>query len=82
MSEESIIIEPILLKTDSNFQISCHECTKAVRRQLQHIFPSLDDENQTVHIYAIITLQHSKYDLVNIGENIEIEKDNLLENVC
>lgn len=96
MEEGKLILDPIFWNENQNFQFSVHVCNKAVLRQLQHIFPDLNlfhtpppaaaaespshHENQQL-IYAIPTLQHAKYDLVNLGEEIEQEKDDLLENV-
>jgi hypothetical protein len=82
MEEEKVILNPIFWNENNDFQFSVHLCTKAVLRQLQHIFPDLlNSESIEPTIYAIPTLQHSKHDLVNIGEEIEQEKDRLLESV-
>jgi hypothetical protein len=83
MEEEKIILNPTFCHENNDFQFSVHLCSKAVMRQLQHVFPDLHlFDSETVDlVYAIPTLQHSKYDLVNIGEEIEQEKDTLLENV-
>jgi hypothetical protein len=80
VAEDGLVLSPIFWKEiGPSFEFSAHQCTKAVRRQLQHIFPEiLTDEI----IYAIPTLQRSKCDLVNIGDEVEKEKDALLENVC
>ena len=77
MSERSIIFEPQLID-GFGIQVSAHACNKHVIREIQFIFPNVDLNNLT----AVVTMQHSNYDLVNWGTEIDKEKDDLLENVC
>lgn len=77
---ENIIIEPTLLKNNLTFQISLHNCTKTIKKQILYVFPFLNNNNNK-NILIITTLQHSNEDLVNIGEIIENEKERLLLNV-
>lgn len=48
-----------------------------MKSELLQIFPGVD----VSEVKAIITMQHSKHDLVNIGVDIDQEKDDLLEKV-
>jgi hypothetical protein len=80
MEEGRTLLSPTFRKEmENNFEFSAHQCTKAVRRQLEYIFPEIPPDES---IYAIPTMQRAKYDLVNIGDEVEKEKDDLLENVC
>lgn len=64
-------IEKLLL------DISAHICPKRLIKELQYVFPNCDLTN----VIAIPTMQFAKNELVNIGDEIEIEKDRLLERV-
>ena len=48
-----------------------------MKSELLLIFPGVD----LSEVKAIITMQHAKYDLVNIGPDVDKEKDDLLEKV-
>jgi hypothetical protein len=73
-------VSPIMtLNTDSKasvIEVSCHELRPAFLREMEGVLPSTDIPG----LLAIATMQRSKHDLVQIGENIEIEKDRCLEN--
>jgi hypothetical protein len=62
---------------DKGLQISAHECNKFLEKDLKSLFPDQDLSN----LIAIITMQHSKHDLVEFGCEIDQEKDDLLESV-
>ena len=68
---ESHHIEKLLL------DISAHICPKRLTKELQYVFPNCDLTN----VIAIPTMQFAKSELVNIGDEIEVEKDRLLERV-
>ena len=55
--------------------ISAHVCPKNFIRELQFVFP----EEDLTDVIAIPTMQNAKMDLVQVGDEIEIEKDRLLE---
>ena len=57
--------------------ISAHICPKRFIKELQFVFPNTDLTN----VIAIPTMQFAKSELVNIGDDIEVEKDRLLERV-
>lgn len=64
-------IEKLLL------DISAHVCPKRFIKELQYVFPNCD----LTDVIAIPTMQFAKNELVNIGDEIEVEKDRLLERV-
>lgn len=64
-------IEKLLL------DISAHICPKRFIKELQYVFPNCD----LTDVIAIPTMQFAKNELVNIGDEIEVEKDRLLERV-
>lgn len=66
------------LNTNETFQISAHSCGKRFVPEIQCIFPSIDLSDGLI---AIVTMQHSKYDLVNFDPDVDQEKDVLLEKV-
>lgn len=57
--------------------ISAHLCPKRFIKELQYVFPNCD----LTDVIAIPTMQFAKSELVNIGDEIEVEKDRLLERV-
>lgn len=57
--------------------ISAHICPKRFIKELQYVFPNCDISN----VIAIPTMQFARNELVNIGDEIEVEKDRLLERV-
>jgi Methylmalonic aciduria and homocystinuria type D protein len=57
--------------------ISAHICPKRFIKELQYVFPNCDLTN----VIVIPTMQFAKNELVNIGDEIEVEKDRLLERV-
>lgn len=76
--EKECLFGPVLLRED--VQISAHPCGKFFSRELQPIFPSVQI-SALESLIAIVTMQHTKYDLVNFGSHIEVEKDDRLESV-
>lgn len=58
-------------------QVSAHSIkSKSFLREAAFIFPPIDFKNGLI---VIPTMQHAKEDLVKVGEEIEKEKDRLLE---
>jgi hypothetical protein len=55
--------------------ISAHECSKFVSRELEYIFPGVSMEN----MIAVITMQHTQNELVKWGDEVDAEKDYCLE---
>mmetsp|Transcript_6279 Transcript_6279/g.12110 ORF Transcript_6279/g.12110 Transcript_6279/m.12110 type:complete len:171 (+) Transcript_6279:139-651(+) len=51
-------------------------CPKGLREEVKGIFPDIKFED----LLVVATNQRSKVDLVKMGEKVEVEKDNLLEN--
>jgi hypothetical protein len=72
--KDRVLILPTYL-TAMEMDISAHICPISVKNELQYIFPNvcLDE------VIAIITMQKAQYELVNWGNDIEIEKDIKLE---
>ena len=64
--------------TKQGLECSIHRCPKALKRELERIFP---DTEIGEDFLAIPTAQHAKMDLVRIGQEVENEKDALLETV-
>jgi hypothetical protein len=60
-----------------NLDISAHTCPNRFIKELQYVFPNTDIAN----VIAIPTMQFARNELVNIGDEIEVEKDRLLEKV-
>lgn len=60
-----------------SLDISAHVCPKRFIKELQYVFPNCD----LTDVIAIPTMQFAKNELVNIGDEIEVEKDRLLERV-
>jgi len=58
-----------------SFEVHILRCNKAVVRELEFVFPHVDVK---AGVYAVPTLQRSRYDLVSYGGEIEVEKDRLL----
>mmetsp|Transcript_8833 Transcript_8833/g.12418 ORF Transcript_8833/g.12418 Transcript_8833/m.12418 type:complete len:92 (-) Transcript_8833:306-581(-) len=65
---------PMLLK--NGMEVSVHSCPRQLVREIKHVFHDLSiDFSKCV---AILTNQKANSDLVNVGEEIEEEKDRLL----
>lgn len=59
-----------------NMQVSAHSIhSKAFLRDIQEVFPA----EKFSQPFVIATMQHAAMDLVRTGENVETEKDLLLE---
>eukprot|EP00240_Pyramimonas_obovata_P007094 CAMPEP_0118921606 /NCGR_PEP_ID=MMETSP1169-20130426/829_1 /TAXON_ID=36882 /ORGANISM="Pyramimonas obovata, Strain CCMP722" /LENGTH=157 /DNA_ID=CAMNT_0006862357 /DNA_START=194 /DNA_END=667 /DNA_ORIENTATION=+ len=59
-------------------EYSVHECPKRYKDDMMNIFPGVD----TTGILIVPTCQNSAVDLVRVGEEVETEKDRLLERFC
>ena len=66
---------PALLHNGIEFSV--HECPKALRRELLLVLPGVDLTNVTL----VVTCQRAAMDLVNVGPDVAVEKDALLEKV-
>ena len=64
-----------LTLSDIRMDISAHLCPKNFIRELQFVFP----EEDLTDIIAIPTMQNAQMELVQVGDEIEVEKDRLLE---
>lgn len=67
---------PTTLLTNE-LEISVHNCSKMMMREVHHIFPHLKRSHESV--LAIPTIQKSRLDIVRMGVEIEEEKDRCLE---
>uniref|UniRef100_A0A7S1U3I4 Methylmalonic aciduria and homocystinuria type D protein n=1 Tax=Phaeomonas parva TaxID=124430 RepID=A0A7S1U3I4_9STRA len=66
------LVTPVVIR--GNLQISAHECQRSMIRELKSVFPTVDMAGAV----AIPTVQHAVTDLVAVGEDVENEKDRLL----
>lgn len=64
---------------NNGIEMSIHECCNSLLRELNFVFPNLNDTLKGTTLYAIATCQHARYDLSQIGKEIDEEKDLLLE---
>ena len=83
----STIVEPRLAcrsgKKDDPIECSLHTLPKPLMREFQHVFGetylmNVAERNVSLELLAIPTNQQARYDLVAVGEEIELEKDRLL----
>jgi len=63
---------------------SAHECRKAYLAELEHILPGVDltpapNTSSAFPMLVLPTMQHAQQDLVQIGGEVEQEKDRCLE---
>lgn len=74
-----ILLSPttIVLPDGNSIEVSVHSTSRFFRNETQHIFQGID----LSELIAIPTMQRARYDLVNVGDEIEAEKDRLLETV-
>lgn len=61
--------------TSFGMEFSAHALPKSMIREVQTIFPGVDVSK----LLVVPTCQHAKIDLVNYGDHVENEKDQLLE---
>ena len=57
-------------------EVSAHVCRSPFIREVEMVLPNHDLKN----LVCIPTMQHAREDLVKVGDEIEVEKDRLLEN--
>lgn len=83
----STIVEPRLAcrsgKQNDPIECSLHTLPKPLMREFKHVFAEKYLNGDTsmggvVEILAIPTNQHARHDLVAVGDEIEAEKDRLL----
>ena len=89
-TSQSTVLEPQLacrrdIKEDP-IECSLHTLPKPLLREFQHVFgekyleenDSMDTSNGNLELLAIPTNQQARHDLVAVGDEIEEEKDRLL----
>jgi len=59
----------------NEIEVSVHECRAAFLRETEPVLPGVDLSG----LLAVATMQRALHDLVKIGDEIEVEKDRLLE---
>jgi hypothetical protein len=72
MEGESVVLS---LKDRDDFGLAVVKSPKTVVRELVHVFPGVDLNE----VISLPTVQKARHDLVKIGDEIEEEKDRLLE---
>lgn len=87
VAKNEVIFPPTLLKVDigseggenvTEIQVSAHTVkSKSFLREAKYVFPALDVDGDC-RLIVLPTMQHARYDLVKVGEEIEQEKDTLL----
>ena len=82
----SVVVNPTLfiLKEDQSIQISVHQVgSQSFINEVSCVFPGLNSlkEYNSENLLVIPTMQKALMDLVQIGEDVEREKDRLLQNV-
>lgn len=75
---QNTLITNTFRNSSKSFEVSAHTCSSALLRELKNIF---DQDFDPALITAIPTFQKSEHDLVEIGEAVEKEKDDLLNKV-
>merc|ERR1711920_971680 len=70
-------------RLDPAFEVSVHQCPKMLERELDHVFPSRNvgsrRKGTAPNRIAILTCQNADADLAKYGDDVEKEKDRLLE---
>lgn len=66
----------MLTSSSGEIEVSVHETRKAFQREIDQVLPGVSLEHG---LLAIATMQHARHDLVQVGDDIEVEKDRLLE---
>lgn len=69
------VVIPLEKDAENLIEISIYESNPSFRRELDYIFPNLKTEKP---IYVLPTFQCARIDLVNFGDDVEIEKERLL----
>mmetsp|Transcript_35765 Transcript_35765/g.48315 ORF Transcript_35765/g.48315 Transcript_35765/m.48315 type:complete len:175 (-) Transcript_35765:108-632(-) len=71
--QSNVVVGPCPIKNGT--EVSVCRCPKQFLREIRHIFPGLDIDES---LLALPTAQHSVMDLVNVGDDVESEKDRCL----
>ena len=66
----------VLCLPSGEIEVSVHETRKAFQREVEFVLPGVSLENG---LLALATMQRARFDLVQVGDDIEQEKDRLLE---
>ncbi len=85
MKGYDLILPPTVIVNEScqvdPVQISIHNIiAKTFMSEIRTVFPNIDWTKGEVVIVS--TMQHALMDLVQVGDDVEKEKERLLENVC
>jgi hypothetical protein len=77
---------PPTLDSIHKIEFSVHTCPRRLKVEILRIFPRIKqlfskDALDDLQILIVATFQHSTADLIYYGENQQLEKDRLLENV-
>ena len=88
MVSQSTLLPPQLAvreaRPDDPLECSVHNLPKPLLREFQHVFGQAyleemaNDNNKSLELLAIPTNQRARKDLVAVGDDIELEKDRLL----
>ena len=88
MVSQSTILHPQLAvragRPDDPLECSVHTLPKPLLREFQHVFGQAyledmaDNDDASLELLAIPTNQQARKDLVAVGDDIEFEKDRLL----
>jgi hypothetical protein len=66
----------VVATSTGDLQVSIHETRKAFQREIEFVLPGVALDKG---LLAIATMQNARHDLVQVGDDIETEKDRLLE---
>ena len=88
MVSQSTLLPPQLVarseRPDDMLECSIHTLPKPLLREFQHVFGQAyleemaQNDNTSLELLAIPTNQQARKDLVAVGDDIEFEKDRLL----
>jgi hypothetical protein len=75
-SSSTVLHGPSL--NEKGMQVSVHTCPQPLQRELRHVFHALDDLSVVEHLVCIATMQKSELNLLAMNEEVDREKDRLL----
>lgn len=75
--QDSNVVMPTT-KLNDKFEVSIFRAPKILMRELDHVFSCLSN-SASGPVLAVLTCQHSDTDLVKYGDEVDVEKDRLLE---
>lgn len=74
---ENVLLPPT--RVSDHFEVSCLRCPSILLKELQHVFSHVQQAPKSTPVTAIVTCQRSDLDLVKYGDDVDEEKDRLLE---